>query len=356
MTAAITSAEVFAPGEILRDELDARGWSEVEFAEILGRPTQAISEILNGKKEITPETAVAFGDALGTSAELWLNLQSAYRVHHVRADVPERSAVARRARLRALIPVREAQKCGWLAEAKNLVELEAAVCAFLGMDSPASTPALAVAARRSNSDAPFTPEQLAWVTRVRHVGSAQAVAVFAREKLERLAERLSSQVSDPSDLIHLAAWLAECGVAFVVELPLKAGKIDGVLMFSSAGTPIIGLSTRGDRMDSLLFTMLHEIAHLLSGHVVQGDVQLDEDVLGDDGRAEAEANELAARWILPGKVVVDHKPTLPEIAKIAQSLNVHISVVIGRLQREGVLDWSDFLRSIPKVRPYLKVG
>lgn len=197
MTAAITSAEVFAPGEILRDELDARGWSEVEFAEILGRPTQAISEILNGKKEITTETAVAFGDALGTSAELWLNLQSAYRVHHVRADVPERSAVARRARLRALIPVREAQKRGWLAEAKNLVELEAAVCAFLGMDSPASTPALALAARRSNSDAPFTPEQPAGVTRVRHVGSAQPSPCSPVRSLNGLRSALARKCPIP---------------------------------------------------------------------------------------------------------------------------------------------------------------
>lgn len=62
-------------GECLADELDARGWSQADFAEVLGRPVQFISEIISGKKEITRETAAQIAAALGTSAEFWLNLQ-----------------------------------------------------------------------------------------------------------------------------------------------------------------------------------------------------------------------------------------------------------------------------------------
>lgn len=79
-----TPAEAFAPGEYLRDEIDERGWTVTEFAEIIGRPLQAVSEILNGKKEITTETAVALGEALGTSPALWLNLQTNYRIFEQR--------------------------------------------------------------------------------------------------------------------------------------------------------------------------------------------------------------------------------------------------------------------------------
>lgn len=64
------------PGEILADELDARGWTQVDFAEVLGRPEQFVSEIISGKKEITHESADQIGAALGTSAEFWLNLQN----------------------------------------------------------------------------------------------------------------------------------------------------------------------------------------------------------------------------------------------------------------------------------------
>ena len=53
-----TYAEVFPPGEFLRDELEARNWSQTEFAEIIGRPVRLINEIIAGKRAITPETAV----------------------------------------------------------------------------------------------------------------------------------------------------------------------------------------------------------------------------------------------------------------------------------------------------------
>ena len=74
-----TPAEAFPPGEYLRDELVERGWTVTEFAEIIGRPVQAVSEIPQRQEAITPDTALSFSEALGTSAEMWLNLQTAYQ-------------------------------------------------------------------------------------------------------------------------------------------------------------------------------------------------------------------------------------------------------------------------------------
>lgn len=79
--ARLVPAEVFQPGEYLRDELNARGWTQSDFAKIIGRPVQAVNEIVNGKKRITVETAKAIGLALGTGPELWLNLENTYRLH-----------------------------------------------------------------------------------------------------------------------------------------------------------------------------------------------------------------------------------------------------------------------------------
>ena len=80
MDTMLEAAEVFPVGAYLRDELDERGWNVTDFAEMLARPVQVVSEILNGKKEITSDTALAIGDALGTSPELWLTLQTNYRL------------------------------------------------------------------------------------------------------------------------------------------------------------------------------------------------------------------------------------------------------------------------------------
>jgi HTH-type transcriptional regulator / antitoxin HigA len=92
--ATILPAEVFQPGEYLRDELQARGWTQGNFARIIGRPVQVVNEIVNGKKRITVETAKAIGLALGTGPELWLNLENTYRLHTTPAADP---AIAKRA-------------------------------------------------------------------------------------------------------------------------------------------------------------------------------------------------------------------------------------------------------------------
>jgi HTH-type transcriptional regulator/antitoxin HigA len=88
-------AQVFPPGDFIREELEARGWTQGELARIIGRPIQVVNAIINGKKEITPETAVALGAAFGTSAVLWLNLQVAYRL--AQAGEPD-PAIENRAR------------------------------------------------------------------------------------------------------------------------------------------------------------------------------------------------------------------------------------------------------------------
>lgn len=69
----------FTPGEILSDELEARGWSTARFAETLGRSVESTSAILEDLTEITTGIAGDIGRALGTGPELWLNLQDNYR-------------------------------------------------------------------------------------------------------------------------------------------------------------------------------------------------------------------------------------------------------------------------------------
>jgi len=78
--AVVQPAVLVPPGQILRREIEARGWSQKDLADILGRPVQVISEIVRGKKEITPETAVQLAAAFGTSAEFWSNLEANYRL------------------------------------------------------------------------------------------------------------------------------------------------------------------------------------------------------------------------------------------------------------------------------------
>ena len=68
------------PGEHLAEELSALGMSAAELARQLEVPTNRITEILNGRRAITGDTALRLAHFFGTTAEFWLNPQSLYEI------------------------------------------------------------------------------------------------------------------------------------------------------------------------------------------------------------------------------------------------------------------------------------
>lgn len=69
------------PGEYLAEEIKARGISQKELSRRMGRPLNAINEIINGKKAITAETALQLEEVMPEiPARFWLNLETDYRL------------------------------------------------------------------------------------------------------------------------------------------------------------------------------------------------------------------------------------------------------------------------------------
>jgi antitoxin HigA-1 len=66
------------PGEHLAEELDALDMSAAELARKIDVPTNRVTQIVNGTRAITGDTALRLGHFFGTSAQFWLNLQSLY--------------------------------------------------------------------------------------------------------------------------------------------------------------------------------------------------------------------------------------------------------------------------------------
>ena len=91
------SLEPIAPGEVLFEEfMQPLGISINALARHLGVPPNRVSEIVNGKRAITADTALRLSRCFGTSAELWLNLQSDYALRIARRDLgPEIEATVR---------------------------------------------------------------------------------------------------------------------------------------------------------------------------------------------------------------------------------------------------------------------
>lgn len=68
------------PGEHLAEELEALDMSAAELARKLDVPTNRVTQIVNGTRSITGDTALRLGHFFGTSAQFWLNLQSLYEL------------------------------------------------------------------------------------------------------------------------------------------------------------------------------------------------------------------------------------------------------------------------------------
>ena len=74
------AAVTIHPGEHLAEELEALEMSAAELARKIAVPTNRVTQILNGTRSITGDTALRLGHFFGTSPQFWLNLQTLYDV------------------------------------------------------------------------------------------------------------------------------------------------------------------------------------------------------------------------------------------------------------------------------------
>jgi HTH-type transcriptional regulator / antitoxin HigA len=140
--------------------------------------------------------------------------------------------------------------------------------------------------------------------------------------------------------VRAVSQLREIGIAVVIEEHLSKTKLDGAAMLSGAGTPVIGLTLRFDRIDNFWFTLLHECAHVWKHLSNPGDVFLDR--LADKESTEAiekEANRLARDLLIPRahwkSASVRQKPTKAGLSAFAAEEQIHPAIVAGRIQRES---------------------
>jgi len=351
-------AEVFPVGDLLAEEIDARGWTQGDFAAILGRPAQFVSEILTGKKEITRESAAQIGAALGTSAELWLRNQDTYHLWRQSKDAraqDELDEVRRRATLSERVPVALLIKRGFLA-AGSVAQQERDIAELYGVDELDQSSFL-LAARRSSLEGSLTPIQLAWVRCVHKVALEKLPAQpYSTSGLRQLAVSLARDLARADAFAELPVRFAEVGVKLVFVESFPGSRLDGCT-FLLDGVPVIGLSGRGQRMDKVLFTLMHEIAHILLDHLGQHDVIVDELDREMPVGNESEADQQAADWVMPDPLPdrIPARVGYDWVAGHATARGIHPILVVGRLQKCGKIGWkTSLVRGAPNVIEYLR--
>jgi HTH-type transcriptional regulator / antitoxin HigA len=351
------AAEVFPPGEFIREELDARGWTQGVLAEVMGRPERMVSEIISGKRAITPETAKGLAAAFGTDPTFWINLEGAYRLskaEHCDDEVRRRSAVY------SFAPVKEMIRRGWIEISENVDVLEQRIMGFFGVRSLTETPSFLGSAKATA--APTTSAQMAWLFRVKQIAQRLMVPSYSDAKLRDAMPVIRSLMKDPDDAAKVPRILAECGIRFVIVEGMPSGKIDGVCFWLEDGTsPVVGMSLRFDRIDNFWFVLRHELEHVLRHHGVDA-IMLDSDLLSEASEDSADLPEeeilanAAASDFCVSKAKMDSwiarkSPFFSETDLIGFSKlqGVHPGVVAGQL-RHRIKKYRLFTKYLAKIR------
>ncbi|WP_299620871.1 HigA family addiction module antitoxin [Pelagibius sp.] len=350
------------PSVFIREELEARGWSQVDLAYILGISTQQLSPLLNGKRDISPDMAVALGDAFDVPGEFFANLQMLYDLNKAKKPDP---GVRTRANWISTFPIREMIRRGWIEDTEpDLLDLQ--MMRFFNTNSVQEIPFIGAGdvcghAAKKSAYEEITPTQLVWLHRVRVIARTMDCPAYSRESLIRTLSDLRAHMNDKDDLPNLPHLLWKCGVRFVIVEPLDGSKIDGVCTWLD-GQPVIGISTRLNRMDNLCFVIRHEIEHVIRedgkqttySHVdvFEPDRNLDE--LPEE---ERRADEAAAEFLIPqdklasfmarkGKFISER-----DVLAFAARHHIHPSVVVGQIQYRRHLEGDD--RAYSWLRKYL---
>jgi len=352
------SVEPFHPGEYIADELEARGWTQDDLAEVLGCNRHTVMRLLNHKSGITADMAVALSKAFGTSAEMWMNLQSSYEL--AAAAVEDRE-IERRAMIFLKTPIRDIKKRGWIEDAGTADDLEKAVCTFLQIPSIDAEPQFSVAARKSTSYSSDTPAQIAWFARTHFLDHAAPAYEYKEENLEPGIVELLKLAAYPEDVRRVPRVLADIGIRLLLIERLPKSLVDGVAFWINDGkSPVIALSLRFDRIDNFWHNLLHEIVHIKH----RDNSPVDSNLFSDGGEEELpleekRANAEACNYLIP----VDRLDSFimrkgracyeSDIVRAAQVFGVHPGILTGQLHGRKALDYKFQRKLLVKIRDHI---
>lgn len=348
-------AEVFSPGEFLRDELEERGWTQSDLADIVGRPIGTVNEIIKGKRKITPETAQGLSAAFGTSAEFWLNLETAYQLSKLKAGTGDE--IAHRAKLYAKAPIKDMVRRGWIEPSDNVVVLESRLLRFLDISSlDDDLNVLHHAARKSSSyEDSLTPAQHVWLVRARQLARSVRANAYRDANITEAVRHLKALRRSTQDLREVPHMLSDAGIKFVIVQPLPGNRIDGAC-FWAEDSPVIAMSLRYDRIDNFWFVLMHELGHLERGIET---LDIDLDAAKSDAEkpsTEREADAFAMEQLVPRRdmerFIAESQSRYSDrdIVAFAESIGVHPGIVVGQLHHRQELSFSSYRGMLEPVR------
>jgi HTH-type transcriptional regulator/antitoxin HigA len=332
------------PGDTIADMIEERGWTRAELAKRLDVTPKHVNELLHGRASISPGTASALASVLGSSAEFWLNREAQYR-----ARVEERSryeSLAAETEWLQSVPYGWMAKHGWVPDFAHSGQRIDAVLRYFGVATlnayKKTYGEMRLAFRASATYTAADGAVSVWLRRAELEATQAETAEWspARLRAELPAFRALTMQTDVTTLrLELAGRAARCGVAVVFVPPPPECPVSGATFFLSPARAVIALTLRHKSNDHLWFTFFHEVGHLL----LHGKKERFLEGIGMvDPALELEADHFARDTLIPPAwaASLGSLRRAADVKRFASEVGVHPAIVVGRLQREGVVSWS----------------
>ena len=334
------------PGELLEEEIEFVGMSQLELARRMGRPPQVVNEIIKGKKNITHDTAVELEKVLGVPAYMWTNAQATYHLTLSRLKEREHRAIQVEEGWLDQFPVRELEKRGWIEKHRDKTDKVGALLTFLGFasfDAWDKHEMEAVAGFRISENSKVSRGALyAWLRRGEIKGQDMDTAEYDRRKFKRAVKVIRTFTTTSPEVFQsrMVDLCADAGVAvaFVQELP-KSGA-NGLARWITPDKGLIQMSLKLKWSDVFWFSFFHECYHILNHKGTYVHIKGFE----RDTEHEKAADEFAADFLIPPgewrELVDSYRYDSKSVTDFATRIGIDPGIVVGRMQHGNLVPYN----------------
>ena len=326
------------PGATIKEQLLDRGLSQKEFAVRMSMSEKHISKLINGEVQLTHDVAVRLEMVLGVPAKFWNNLEAIYREKLIKANAE--NEMDEDIELVKKFPYNELAKNGWIPSTKNVQEKVINLRKYfevVQLKLIYNSQITRIACRRLAETEKGDYALIAWAQRAKiEARNIKTKSINVKKLSELISEiRAMTTMSPETFCPKLINMLADCGIALVF-LPHIGGSFLHGATFYDGNKIVIGLTVRGKDADKFWFSLFHEIAHILYGHIGQSEGTTDED--------EATADKFACDTLIKQDDFNDFTAandfSREAIIKFADKIGIDCGIVVGRLQKEGRIDYN----------------
>lgn len=326
------------PGATIKEQLIDRGMNQKEFAVRMGMSEKHISKLINGEVQLTPETAVRLETVLGIPDSFWNNLESIYRSKLIKVE--NENAMDSDLEIAKKFPYVEMSKFGWVPETKIISQKVLFLRKFFGvvkLSLLSNNQITKIACRRLAITEKSELALIAWAQQARIMAREIDTSPINIKGLLSIIPKIRKMTTlEPESFCNrLKQYLADNGIALVFLPHLKGSFLQGA-SFIDGNKIVVGLTTRGKDADKFWFSLFHELAHIVLGHIGQLVETSDEN--------ERSADKWSRDTLLPEdsfrEFILEKDFSVKNIISYAKSQNMAPGIVVGRLQREGFIKYN----------------